>query len=133
MKENSYLSNHSDDDVIAFTESNLIKAGIFKKAIACLFKTNSIESLIYDYLQSHHNIKINRSVNISNNESKQYTYYNKWLEEGVYCEVLRLGAKNWQKGKIKIRVSVEFCPDELKESESSLDDIRQAIENSNKK
>lgn len=29
--------------------------------------------------------------------------------EGVNCEVLRLGAKAWQKGKM--RILLEFCPD----------------------
>ena len=133
MKENSYLSNHSDDDVIAFKESNLIKLSVFKKAIINFFEKEAIESYIYDHLQINHNINVDRSVNFNDDENKLYEYQNKWLGEGVYCEVLQLGAKNWQKGKIKIRVSVEFCPDESKESESSLDDIRQAIENSNQK
>ena len=94
MKENSYLSNHSDDDVIAFTESNLMKLGKFKKAIADLFRNNYIGSFIYTNLQQIYQITINRSVNISDDEGKQFTYKNKWLEEGVYCEVLQLGAKN---------------------------------------
>lgn len=43
------------------------------------------------------------------------------FDRGVSCEVLRPGA-NWQKGKVRIRL--EFCPDE---PESPLDDIRQTI------
>jgi len=63
-----------------------------------------------------------------------------WFEEGIDCEVLKLGAKDWQKGKIKIRVSLEFCPNEpdveetsanrqpeISKSESPLDDIRQMM------
>ncbi|WP_254567080.1 KGK domain-containing protein [Oscillatoria sp. HE19RPO] len=34
----------------------------------------------------------------------------KWFNEGVNVQVLRYGASGWQKGRIKI--SVEFCPDE---------------------
>ncbi|MBD2130713.1 hypothetical protein H6F97_30835 [Microcoleus sp. FACHB-1] len=36
-----------------------------------------------------------------------------WAGEGVKCEVLRPG-KNWQKGKVRLRM--EFVPDELNES-----------------
>ncbi len=41
---------------------------------------------------------------------------------GLNCEVLKLGAMKWQTGKI--RLSLEFCPDE---PESGLDDIRQQL------
>jgi hypothetical protein len=59
-------------------------------------------------------------------------------ESGLELEVLKLDAKGWRKGKV--RLSVEFCPDEpeIKEitqsnntennkSESPLDDIRQMM------
>lgn len=50
-----------------------------------------------------------------------------WVTEGVDCELLQLGAKNWRKGKIRIKVELEFCPDESEEiqSESPLDELRQ--------
>jgi hypothetical protein len=53
----------------------------------------------------------------------------RWLGDGVDCEILKPGAKGWQKGKIRIRVSIEFCPDqpEISQPESPLDDIRQRI------
>jgi KGK domain len=60
----------------------------------------------------------------------------KWLAEGVECEILSPGG-DWQKGRIKI--SLEFCPDEVlveafesyaaenRQEESPLDEIRQMI------
>jgi len=45
--------------------------------------------------------------------------------EGINCEVLRLGAKDWQKGKV--RINLEFCPNQPSEAESPLDDIRQTL------
>jgi hypothetical protein len=56
----------------------------------------------------------------------------KWLSEGVDCETLKFGEKGWQKGKVRIKVSVEFCPDEpeieeIPQAESPLDDLRQMI------
>ncbi len=44
------------------------------------------------------------------------------LGEGLPCEVLK-PCSNWQKGKIKLRL--EFCPDE---PISPLDDIRQRLQ-----
>jgi len=57
------------------------------------------------------------------------------LGDGIDCEILKIGAKGWQKGKIRIRVSVEFIPDEPEieqtpettHPESPLDDIRRMI------
>jgi KGK domain len=57
---------------------------------------------------------------------------------GVAGELLMPKAQGWKKGKIRIRVVLEFCPDEPDEkdsieeikkngSESPLDDIRKSI------
>lgn len=60
------------------------------------------------------------------------TPYN-WFDQGVDCEILKLGSSNWQKGKLKIRVSIEFSSEEETseqresqdfQSESPLDEIR---------
>lgn len=55
----------------------------------------------------------------------------KWIDEGLECEVLNLGANQWKKGKVRIKISFEFCPDEPEEPEyeSPLDDIRREIQN----
>ena len=45
--------------------------------------------------------------------------------EGIDCEVLRLGAKGWQKGKV--RINLEFCSNQPSQPESPLDDIRQTL------
>jgi hypothetical protein len=56
------------------------------------------------------------------------------------CQILKIGGKGWQKGKLKInicispnainpdKVCLEFCPDEQIEPESPLDDIRKLVE-----
>ncbi|AKG24295.1 KGK domain-containing protein [Calothrix sp. 336/3] len=54
-----------------------------------------------------------------------------WFNEGMECELLVPG-KKWQKGKVRIKISLEFAPDELEieetpESESPLEDIRRQI------
>lgn len=61
---------------------------------------------------------------------------------GVAGEMLMPEAKGWKKGKIRIRVVLEFCPDEPDEQDSieeiekdelksPLDDIRQVINQNN--
>lgn len=64
--------------------------------------------------------KINEALyyGISDEEKEQFLD-----RKGILCEVLKSGAKGWQKGRI--RLNIEFCPDE---AESPLDDIRQKLQ-----
>ncbi len=59
-----------------------------------------------------------------------------WFSKGVDCEVLKLDDQGWQKGKV--RLSLEFCPnepeieetptnEEIQQPESPLDDLRRMI------
>lgn len=41
-----------------------------------------------------------------------------WFGEGVNCEILQ-PSKMWKKGKVRIKITLEFCPDELEVPESS--------------
>lgn len=67
-----------------------------------------------------------------------------WFEQDTGCEMLRIGAKGWQKGKVRIRIALEFCPDEpeveetlvtnepgIRPPESLLDDIRRMMTENN--
>jgi hypothetical protein len=50
---------------------------------------------------------------------------------GVDCQILK-PSKNWQKGKVRIKVTLEFCPDEpeieeIKEPESPLMEIQRKL------
>ena len=55
-----------------------------------------------------------------------------WMN-GVDAEILEPQSGKWQKGKIRMKVILEFCPDEIEEvnnvpdNNNSLDDIRQTI------
>ncbi|MBS9393578.1 MAG: hypothetical protein HEQ29_10680 [Dolichospermum sp. LBC05a] len=63
-----------------------------------------------------------------------------WRDKGVSCEILKPG-KDWKEGKVRIKVTLEFSPDEpeveqiteigqtseIKEPESPLDDLRRKI------
>lgn len=37
-----------------------------------------------------------------------------WFSSGIPCEILcPADTKGWQKGKVRIKIILEFCPDEL--------------------
>lgn len=44
--------------------------------------------------------------------NKYYKKNWKWFSDGKDCEILSLGVKGWQKGKLRIKFTLEFCPDE---------------------
>jgi hypothetical protein len=59
--------------------------------------------------------------------------------EGINCQILKIGSKGWQKGKLQIEInrniksgetqtSIKFFPDEPAKQKSPLDDIRQSEE-----
>ena len=56
--------------------------------------------------------------------SKTYS----WFYQGEECEILKAGSNGWQKGRLKINISLEFIPDEPEEIKSPLDDVRQQID-----
>ncbi len=43
--------------------------------------------------------------------------------DGIDCEVLKFGTDGWQKGKLKARVVLEFCPDEIPIQDDIVSDI----------
>ncbi len=114
MHENSFLPNYGDDDVCSPSETEMFKVGRLRKTIKEAF-IDSIQKALNEVL--------------TNAGLKFYTHKKDWFGDGIDCKILEIGAKGWQKGKIKIRVIVEFCPDEpeITEPESPLDDIRRMI------
>lgn len=66
----------------------------------------------------------------------------RWFSEGVDCKILKPSSKSWERGKV--RITLEFCPEELEIAEMSgnggsqvskanspLDDIRQKMPKDN--
>jgi hypothetical protein len=97
---------------------------------------------------------------INNSNSSMISTFNKLSLGAVKCQldelnwnttiqnfqILRIGSNGWQKGKLRIQICInlispldrnkvqvflEFCPDELTEPESPLDDLRQLPEYQN--
>lgn len=113
LKINKYLEN--DNDVIAFYTDSLVKVSKLKDAISSLIKSRLLKVMTDHF----HHIGI-RGGFIDSFDVFKY---------GQNCEILQVGSNGWKKGKIRLKVSLEFIPDEpeIKEVESPLDDIRQSM------
>jgi hypothetical protein len=111
LNYNNYLSFLEPDDVLElFEDHQLVKAKDIKYAL-----NDSFGEPIQKRLVEHLNY---RGIKTKGKQSV-------WLQEGVDCRILRAGVIGWQKGRLKVKVSVEFIPDE---PESPLDDIRQDMD-----
>ncbi|MDJ0690975.1 MAG: KGK domain-containing protein [Xenococcaceae cyanobacterium MO_188.B32] len=112
MEENFKLEKCSENDALEFSSGAYRTQNIIAK-IKEVFN-NKLTSYLYTELQQ-------RKVDIQP--------YKNWFSNGIDCEILKVGSTGWQKGKVRLKVSLEFIADEPEEvkSDSPLDDIRQAI------
>ncbi len=120
----------NEDDVFAFPE--LFKVDKIRKAVNQSSHTDSIVQAL-SYSLSSKGVSINKINNLRPQ--------NVVLNKGIDCEILRIGAKGWKKGRLrlKLQVTVEFCPDEpdaeetpeISQSESPLDALRKMINQEN--
>mgnify|MGYP006267030183 CR=1 FL=1 len=117
MEENFKIRNFSSDDVILFN-SGICKA----EKIIDILKAILIHELSPE-LCGRFNRKLGLCV------MQKYNIF----DQGIECEILKVGAKGWQRGKIKIKVALEFCPDDSDNSKqkSNLDDIHSVITKDN--
>lgn len=128
QEDNLSLQNCSDDDALAF-DSGMFKAGKIREKLWYVLK-GSISSNLYASLKEH-------SIDINPGYMNRSMATWKWFQQGIDCELLRIGAQGWKKGKLKLKVCLEFIPDEPdvcdlsnaenSENKSVLDDIRQSI------
>ncbi|WP_353930148.1 KGK domain-containing protein [Okeanomitos corallinicola TIOX110] len=98
------------------------------------FKLSKLSSAMKDQILSNGLRELNNRLNHQGGGELPAYKNEYWIDKGVNSEVLKPG-KNWQKGKCRIKVTLEFCPDEpeveeipeIKEPESPLDDLRRQI------
>jgi hypothetical protein len=136
----NYDPLNGEEDVLLLGQATFT-VGRFKELVARKFdyilfsieaaEKESRKKSIYYWMQS---LSINEETTLQVGEIN-------WSspQEGIDCQLLRIGAKGWPKGKLKIEVnrsfqsgeaqtSIKFCPDEPLEPKSPLDDIRQSEE-----
>ncbi len=106
-----YLGN---DDVIAFEIESIGKVSSLKELVE-IFLISTMRNDDVKFL-AEHGLKHLGDIDLL-------------FKQGRPCEVLKVGAKSWQKEKVRIQVNIEFIPDEpeRKKAESTLDDLRQKI------
>ena len=108
-----YFNQYDDKDVLSFETDKLVNVGQFK---------NIVHQSFLKYING-------ACSSISSRLS--WNDQNFWFNEGKECEILKAGSKGWQKGKIRVNVTLEFIPDESDKIESPLDDVRQEFNQSN--
>ena len=112
------------DTVLSFLPSSMFKVGEFMLAALQAYQNYGLEAL-RNTLKPRGGIPGDHSI---------------WFGQGVACEILSPENNGWKKGKVRIKVTLEFCPDEpeipeipvsnnpeINKSESPLDDIRQMM------
>lgn len=133
MQEKIPLQNCGEDDVLS-RKGQMWKLGSLKDGLRSVFS----ESKLGEEICKTFNINLGSKYVEERGKSRSIPIHNdQWFRDGIDCEVLKIGAKGWQKGKVKIKlqVSLEFYPDEPEieeiavsnETESPLDDIRRMI------
>ena len=128
-KFNNYLEKCQSDDVLCH-QADLFTVGKFKNAIINIFKT-AIPNVLQEQLARQElHIQPKKIVNEGRRKRIVNLTNNVWFEEGVDFQILRAGSPGWQKGKIKINVTLKFIPDEPEET-SPLDDVRKEIDRDN--
>ncbi|WP_044291028.1 KGK domain-containing protein [Rivularia sp. PCC 7116] len=100
----------NDDDVLSYNGS-LVKFSQFKQQLE-----NELWQKV-NYLLTKENDGFTSKERIYELVNTSFGYCNISVtlsspEEGNDCEILRLGATSWQKGKIRTKSSIDFFPNE---------------------
>lgn len=101
LENESHAINIIDKKMCRYVDESMFKLGHLIEGIKCQLVNLSREDL-------------------RNNDNKDKR--KKWLDEGVEVEVLKVGSLAWQKGKLRVKVTVEFCPDD---ESNCLDEFRE--------
>lgn len=108
MESKFKILSCNDDDVLSYNGS-LLKFSQFKQQLE-----NELWQKV-NYLLTKENDGCNSKERIYELINTSFGYCNISVtlsspEEGNDCEILRLGATSWQKGKIRTKSSIDFFP-----------------------
>lgn len=117
MNDNFELKSCSTNDALEFS-SGTYRIQKILDGISSVFKSILGTNLCSELTK--------RQINITPKNKLKHDYAN-WFTNGIDCEILRVGGKSWEKGLLKINISIEFIPDEVAKPESPLDNVRQEI------
>ena len=120
MNDNQFKPTIGEEDVISLTNASPGNVVMYNPTL-------KVQNIIKYCLRKI--LEVPEFKQLQENDS--YKPRAKWIDEGLECEVLNIGANQWKKGKVRIKISFEFCPDEpeISEYESPLDEIRREMQN----
>lgn len=118
------LNERHENAVISFSNSSMFKVGNFIAMITSAFRSGGIKEL---------------TGNLQHQRSNPFNDHN-FFYTGTPCEILEPDGREWRKGKVRLKITLEFCPDQDEDIhplnsehgiDSDLDEIRQ-IANGNR-
>jgi hypothetical protein len=138
MEDKFDFHNCGNDDALSFGRA-MLKVEKLKETVNRVLPEYGLGETLNKSL-----IEQQLTIDVNFDQNRQRFSYDKWFGEGIDCEILRVGAQGWKKGKIKLKlnVTIEFCPDEpevqetpenneseTSQPESPLDDLRRQLLN----
>ncbi|MEG4232349.1 KGK domain-containing protein [Microcoleus sp. Pol11C3] len=138
MEDKFDFHNCGNEDALSFGNA-MLKVEKLKETVNRVLPENGLGQTLNQFLSQQ---ALNIDVPLTTDQTRRL--YENWFGEGIDCEILRVGAQGWQKGKIKLKlnVTIEFCPDEpeveetpenneseTSQPESPLDDLRRQLLN----
>ena len=116
-----HLEHEDSNAVVSFSNGTTFKLDKLVQQLNVFFRESVLDNL-------------SDKFNKFNLGTPPYSKSHIWNIHGVDAEILEPKSGEWKKGTVRMRVILEFCPDEQEEikgdsiqSANSLDDIRQAI------
>lgn len=123
MEEEYRKIEWEKDDVIAFLGTEIKQAGLTVEKLNQSIRYDRWgQDLTNSFAQQ---IKINNNTIITGNNPQ---HHSKWFDEGIDCKIMRAyDTKGWRKGKIRVKLNIEFelWEERENESESPLDNFRE--------
>jgi hypothetical protein len=138
MEDKFDLHNCGNEDALSFRMA-MLKIEKLKETVNRVLPEYGLGETLNKSLKEQ-----NLNIDLPIDTRQQRFLYENRFGEGIDCEILRVGANGWKKGKIKLKlnVTIEFCPDEPKveetsennesetsQPESPLDDLRRQLLN----
>ena len=115
MEDKFDFHNCGNEDALSFGNA-MLKVEKLKETVNRVLPENGLGQTLNQFLSQQ---ALNIDVPLTTDQTRRL--YENWFGEGIDCEILRVGANGWKKGKIKLKlnVTIEFCPDEPKVEETS--------------
>ena len=139
MTDSIEVKNCNDDDIISFNDE-ICKIKKIREATKDYFFSHSNKYINYRCEKLNINISIFEIIETVTVNGKICTrkFTQNLFSNGKECQILKEG-KRWQTGKLRVKLTLEFCPDEPEViennayqdvdgiAESPLDEIRQQL------